>query len=399
MTNFISRTDIIVIGAGVVGLVFANLVASQGFTVTLLEKTRLEPEQNPKICTPLTSDLRCFALSPGSENVLEKLMLWSSEIHSKTAVYERMMVWDGLGFGEISFDAKEISQSHLGSIVEQKTLIQALWRLTQLQKNIVILNEVPQALCSSSEEIQIKLKRGSIVAKLLVGADGANSWVRNAANIETIEEDYRQTAVVAIVKTEFPHQSIAWQRFLPEGPLAFLPLQDAYHCSIVWTLPNDVAEKTMQLSMLMFCESVAKAFDFRLGRVQACSERKSFPLKMLNAKNYIKSRIALLGEAAHVIHPLAGQGMNLGIRDAAYLSEILIQAKQKSCDIGDFLILRKYERARKSQVSRMILSMKFLKELFAQRSTIITAVRSTGLNMTDAFKGLKRRLMEEAMES
>lgn len=415
--------DLIIVGAGINGLTLANLCANKGFSVALIEKnpkyyptaaseslqaSSLQTPKNPNTVSadrfPLyrslsSFDLRCFAISRSSQKVFETLNIWQDIKQLGASAYSQMKVWDAAGFGEIEFKAEDIHEPDLGYIIEERVLMQALWKNTLHQENITLfLHQQPVDWVETENNIVLTLEDNQqLTTQLIIGAEGANSWVRNKARIEIEQKPYEQTALVATVETEHPHQYTAWQRFMPSGPLAFLPLSNPNLCSIVWTNTNDNTEQNLNLSAHEFCKAVEQAFDYKLGSIKACSERKSFPLTRMHAKNYIKQRIALVGDAAHVVHPLAGQGINLGLQDARALCDILTTAKLRDCDIGQFLILRKYERARKSEVGRMMMNMNLLNELFGTASESVATVRSLGLNIVNSIPYLKRQLIKTAM--
>lgn len=428
--NSNSTSDIIIVGAGIIGLSLANLCARNGFSVALLERekapstAKLDSEcQETSKCqetsesqevseqiyltksttaikkSPSDYDLRCFAISRASQKVFEHLDIWDNIIEPNAHAYTNMRVWDGSGFGEITFNAKEVSEENLGHIVEQRVIMQALWQLTRKQENIsVIFDQSPKSIQYEENQVTIVLQDDQVLsANLVVGAEGAHSAIRKMVGIETKQESYNQTALIATLQTEHPHQNTAWQRFMPEGPIAFLPLSDPNVCSIVWTASPETIQQNLQFSKAQFCESVAKAFDYRLGKIIDCSERRAFPLSMLHASCFVKPRVVIVGDAAHVIHPLAGQGVNLGMQDVTTLCDVLLKAKQRDCDIGDILILRKYERSRKGPVNKMIHGMKFFKSLFGAESEAISIMRSFGLNVTNKIPFIKKKFIREAM--
>jgi 2-octaprenylphenol hydroxylase len=244
---------------------------------------------------------------------------------------------------------------------------------------------------------QIELEDGSTLrARLLVGADGKHSKVRDYAGIHTRVSDYGQQALVAVVATERAHEETAWQRFLPTGPLAFLPLADG-RSSIVWSASNDRAERLLELDESAFCAELGKAFGHRLGRITSCGERILFPLQRQYAEHYVAPRIALVGDASHVIHPLAGQGVNLGLKDVRELAGTLLEAGRQQRDIGSLSVLRRYERARKGDNMAMMMAMDGFKHLFGSRITPVCWVRNFGLNLVDAAQPVKNRIMRAAM--
>lgn len=388
------KTDIIIVGAGIVGLTLANLCAKQDLSIAIVEK------QNGFVETTEEAwDLRCFAISPFSQQLFETLGIWDKICEKRASPYKRMEITDAISIGKLEFCSEELGFSNLGHIIENKFILSALWDLTKQQDNIhLFLNTHPQDMIIQKEKALLQLDKDVwLESKLIVGAEGTSSFVREAAKIALEEEDYGQHALICHVKTEYAHCQTARQRFLPKGPLAFLPLSDPHLCSIVWTLPSDEIHAHLLLSEQAFAEAIGNASDHFLGRIQLCSERKAFSLKSLQAKNYVSKRVALVGDALHCFHPLAGLGLNVGLQDAATLAQILHQAVKRNVDIGQHLVLRKYERARKVKVMRVMMLMKFLKECFSKRVSFLALIRSLGMQMLDKNKPLKRLFMKEAV--
>lgn len=401
-----STFDIIILGGGLVGLTAANFCAQQGFSVALVER------QEPLLSWDNNDiDIRCSAISKASQNIFQEIDVWEAMANDRVSAYEQMHVWDASGFGKITFNAAEVGKPNLGHIIENRVMIKALWDKAKQNTNItffapanpVSLQVEPDFVFLTLEH-QNKENQVGISAKLIIGADGGRSWLREIVNIEHKHQDYHQSAIVATVSTELPHQQTAWQRFLPEGPLAFLPLNknktDQFHLSsIVWTSSTEKSETLMALSEEKFCEALSHAFEHRLGAVLSTSERRAFSLNRMHAKRYIAERVALIGDAMHVIHPLAGQGVNLGLSDAKKLSEILLLARQKAnnIDIGNHLVLRKYERARKGQVLSTLMAMDMFNKGFTRANTLSLGLRSIGLNFVDKTAFLKQKMMLQAM--
>jgi 2-octaprenylphenol hydroxylase len=386
--------DIIVLGAGVVGLTFAMLAAQQGFKVLLVEAKKIpEQAENP------LHDPRAFAISRSSQHLFEQLTLWQSLLKLGGVPYQYMRVWDALGYGEITFAAETVSEPDLGHIVENQVMTQVLLQAALDNPNILLYApNTPMSLSQEQDKVSVILDKGlKLTAKLCVGADGANSWLRKAAGIEITFKDYQQSALVTTVVTEQEHNSTAWQRFLPEGPLAFLPLRPSNTSALVWTAATTTIENLTLCQEAAFCEELGYQFDFRLGKIQSAGPRWHFPLTRQHAKKYLKNRIVLIGDAAHVIHPLAGQGVNLGLGDVAALVALLAEAKAHYGDLANLLMLRKYERQRKSAVTKVMASMDLLNTLFGSRTTAAIGLRSLGLNFINGCTGLKKKWIAEAM--
>ncbi len=386
--------DIIILGGGLVGLTAAHLCANQGFSIVVIEQT------TPDLAWSLDQiDIRCSAISRKSQRIFERINAWELMVAKRVSRYHAMVVWDALGFSEITFDAAEVGEPDLGHIIENRVMHKTLWEMAEQHPNIILRpNTHPKALQIGTRHITLEMQDQTMIqAKLVVGADGAHSWLRKIANIPVTRHDYHQHALVATVKTELSHQEIAWQRFLPEGPVAFLPLSNSFTSSIVWTSTEERIKSLMLLPEESFCQELAHAFDYQLGKVLSSSVCQSFPLRMIHAKQYVKDRIVLIGDALHVIHPLAGQGVNLGLSDALELAEVITTAKLSTADIGSYLVLRRFERSRKGAVSTMIMAMEFFKKIFGSQSFLVVGLRGCGVNFVNQTNFLKRKLIQEAL--
>lgn len=395
--------DVIILGAGIVGLVFANLCAQQNLKVALVDP-HLPVEWNKE-----KRDIRCSAISRRSQNILQSIGVWESIARNRISAYQRMEVWDALSEGEIHFDAREIAEANLGHIVENSLIVKCLWEKLLEKGTDAVACFVPGKPTQISREsgcvilqldlqLEDKTLEEKLSAKLLVGADGGQSWLRQTAGIQTKGWDYQQNALVVMVETEVAHQETARQRFLKDGILAFLPLSDPHLSSIVWSTTKEQSDFLIKLDEKRFSEELAHAFDYRLGKVLHVGERRAFPLAMQHAVRYVDERIALLGDSAHVIHPLAGQGVNLGLYDAKALAELLNQAR-KGHDIGQLLFLRRYERTRRSHNLSMIASMEFFKQMFSAKTFPLQGLRGMGMNMINKSPFLKKKLIQQAMGS
>jgi 2-polyprenylphenol 6-hydroxylase len=390
MTRAGDPQDVLIVGGGMAGATLACALGLQGLRVTVVEAR--EPERSG---TASDYDLRVSALSPGSEQILRALDAWPAGEGTRLCPYRRMHVWDAGSRGEIHFDCVEVNEPRLGYIVEHRVVQRALLaRLKQIEE---IRWRCPDALRGfeiDQESVQAELESGErIAARLLVGADGSRSRVRELASIVFQARDYHQSAVVATVGTERSHAFTAWQRFLPDGVLAFLPLADG-RCSIVWSTSEARAQFLAATDDESFSNALAEAFDYRLGRIISASARAVFPLRGGQADPYVKPRVALIGDAAHSIHPLAGQGANLGLMDAATLAEVLVGARR---DLGSVRLLRRYERARKGENVAMMFAMEGFQSLFTRRALVWRALRGLGLNFTDAVAPVKHQFMRHAM--
>jgi 2-octaprenyl-3-methyl-6-methoxy-1,4-benzoquinol hydroxylase/2-octaprenylphenol hydroxylase len=302
-----------------------------------------------------------------------------------------MRIWDARSPGELAFDAAGNGEAALGWIIENKLIQHALWQALEAERNarIVCPGEVA-SIENGTDGVEAALADGTrLRARVAVAADGAESPVRAMLGIGTHGRDYGQRGVVANVTTSRPHEHTAWQRFLPTGPLAFLPLADG-RCSIVWTLPDAEAARVLALDDAAFRAELGAAFDFRLGEITATTARAAFPLRMRIADRYVAGRVVLAGDAAHVVHPLAGQGMNLGFRDVACLRRVLRSAHGRGGDIGAAHVLRRYERERRSENAVAARGLDAIWHVFNSSNPAVSMVRGVGLAAVDRAKFAKQ---------
>lgn len=405
-THSLMDADIIIVGAGMVGLAMTASLAQQGFTVILVEKSDLNliDDERYRVNTsndlePSDFDLRVSAISPGNQRFLSELGCWQKLAQSRLGDYEKMKVWDSNSNASITFDAATMALPKLGSIVENNALRNAI--LNQLKTlpsvQIMVNNEVA-FIHPQESHIEVELSQSAVLkAKLLIGADGGSSVVRSKMNITCEASSYQQSAFVTNVKTEKSHEHTAWQRFTPYGPVAFLPLAHKNICSIVWSLDNDKAETLKQASQEAFKEKLAEAFDYRLGDILAMTEPQEFSLQKQHALRYLSHRCVLIGDAAHTIHPLAGQGVNIGFQDAICLSHILKSLKVKQRDYGLVENLRMFERERKVENKLVQETMSGFKQLFGINNRLVNSLRQVGLSTLDKSEPLKQLIMKKAM--
>lgn len=394
MTANHTSYDIIIIGAGMVGLLIANLLAKSSLRIAIID------QQRPSETISEHTETRVSAITLASQQLLVDAGAWSFIPHQKISPFSHMHVWTASGNGSIDFDSAEIGATTLGYILENRVLQTALFQSLKTFTNIEFYSAGLQTFELHDEEISVKLDpapqgKNFLKAKLIIGADGQNSKVRQLANIETIKRGYGQNALICNVHTQLPHQQTAWQRFLTTGPLAFLPLADPHVSSIVWSCSPDEAEELLKLNADIFRNRLGNAFDFRLGLIEEINSRYIFPLGMQHAKSYVRPRLALIGDAAHTIHPLAGQGVNLGFQDALKLAEIIKTAKSNQQDFGMLHLLRRYERCRKSENTLMITFTEAIKQMFGANTTL-NSLAAVGLNLTNKFLPLKKFFMRRA---
>jgi len=385
--------DVIVVGAGMVGTALALALGRHDFKVALVDA------RAPQLEWPQDGyDIRVSAITRASQQVFESLDAWSVMQAERISPYRDMHVWDAGGDGVIHFDSAEIGEADLGHIIENRVIIKGLHQRLAEQKNITAFwPRQSTKLDLNASQARLFLEDGTeLQARLLVGADGARSWVRQQAGICVKGWDYDQVALVTWVKPEMFHQETAWQRFLATGPLAFLPLTEGY-CSIVWSTSPAHAAQLQAMEPDRFAQELQAAFENKLGAIEAVGPRAMFPLRSFETQHYILPRLALVGDAAHTIHPLAGQGVNLGLADMASLVQVLIEAQQQQRDIGSEKILRRYERWRRADNRSMLLAMDGFKRLFSTDQSLLRWVRNLGLNLTDRSLPIKRLIMHQAL--
>jgi len=391
--------EVMIVGAGPIGLSTAMLLATQSgiapARIAVIDR-HIPPPLEPR---SLPVDLRVFALSRASERILRAADAWAEIRAARACPYERMQVWHAdvppHGGDALVFDAAEMGEPDLGVIAENNVL-QAALAAAARRAGIVLEQAEIDALEISRDAAVLRAGKRSLRARLVVGADGAQSRVRELAGVFAARASYGQVAIVAMVSTAKPHQRTAWQRFLGDGTLAFLPLADGLS-SIVWSLPTSRAEKLLQVPPEDFERELEKDFDAALGATRLASDRLKFPLWRLSAENYVTERVVLVGDAAHVVHPLAGQGANLGLLDAAALAEVLADGLAGGEDPGALRILRRYERWRRSENELMSAAIDAFDRLLARGSGRIAEFAQRGMPWVGRSGIVKRAFIERAM--
>lgn len=387
--------DLIIVGGGMVGLALAGLLANTSCQIKIIEKN-----------APILSDEisnRVSAINLRSQQMLEKVGAWQLIPEQSRSPYDQMFVWEKDSFAKIHFDnqdhaIKQLGLEQLGFIIENQHIQSALWQKVSQQSNVEIILSTPKTLGVSDNGVFLTLENGEILsAKLVVGADGANSWVRQQSRIPLISRDYQHTALVCNVKTVESHQKVARQIFSPESILAFLPLRDEHLCSIVWSLPPEQAKQLFECDEKQFNQALTIAFDNQLGLCELQSSRNIYPLTARYARDFAQSRIALIGDAAHTIHPLAGLGVNLGFADAIILATELETLLSTGKDIGDYRHLRQFELVRKLEAVKVLAAMEGLKQLFSGDNPLKKLVRGVGLSLTNQNALVKKFIIEQAI--
>jgi len=387
---------VLVAGAGVVGLAVAALLATgrcgERLRVQVLEARALPRWREQDV------DLRVYALSRASQQLLEQLDVWRVVAARRACAYRRMHVWEGDDpTGALEFDSADIGEPDLGHIVEDGLLRTVLADTIAAAPNAELtLGAQIEAIEVARREVIVSLKSGGRVSgTLLVAADGSESAVRRLLDLPVVGHSYEQTAIVTHVASTLPHRETAWQRFLPGGPLAFLPLSDG-RSSVVWSLPTERAEELVAAEPDAFVVQLQVASAGALGVLGPCAARSAFPLQALHARHYCVARAALIGDAAHTVHPLAGQGMNLGLLDAACIAAVIEDAVLAGEDPGDLKVLRRYERERKGGNLEMLLALDALHRLFRLPGWA-APLRAAGLRAVDSSGIAKRVLMQRAL--
>lgn len=395
--------DVLVAGAGLVGATFAACLASTP-NIGALRIAVVDRDAVAALPAGGLFDARVVALTEASRSVLEDAGIWSDELASQACPYTHMAVRDREGTGFIEFDCATVHRANLGHIVENSLVVAAARERLEGLSNVVFIPQGIRAVDRPSGGLaaELELDGGErIRASLLVAADGANSLVREQCGFKMRSWDYGQSAIVATIRTERPHQSTAYQWFTPSGPLAFLPLRvhadESRYSSIVWSQDHGEAKRLMALSDGAFCAALTEVSEARLGAVDVVEKRYSFPLRQRHAIDYIQPGIALLGDAAHTIHPLAGQGVNLGFADARTLVEEISEGLQRGLHPGHEAVLQRYQRRRKPDNLAMMVAMEGFKRLFSSNDPLFRVLRNVGMSGLNGLSQAKSSLIRKAM--
>ena len=392
------RADLLIVGAGMVGSALALALKDSGLKILLLDG-------GPLSVTPFspadTFEPRVSALSAASQRILQRLGAWDGIVGRRVSPYSHMHVWDGSGTGQIHFSAASVHADVLGHIVENRVVQDALLECLQGSDIELLANARLEHMRRSGDEWLLTLADGrALRAPLVIAADGANSAVRRLTGCQTREWDYMHHAIVTSVRCAQPHQQTAWQRFTDHGPLAFLPLErDGQQdwCSIVWSTTPEDAQRLMALDDDGFCHELELAFEGRLGAVLSADPRVCVPLRQRHAKRYVAEGLALIGDAAHTIHPLAGQGVNLGFLDAAVLAHVLLQGVDRGERLADIKVLSRFERRRMPHNLALMAAMEGFQRLFQADSLTARLLRNSGLKWVNQMPEAKAVFVRQAL--
>lgn len=393
MSGYGKHYDVVIAGGGMVGMALANALGQAQLSVAVIEKYG-EPELND---AERQFQPRVSAINLSSERLLRHLGAWQRISADRLSAYKQMNVWDGAGSGKLEFSTETVESEHLGHIIENDRINAALWQQARTHANIDLI-EFEEILSWRTENLTViaQTKSGEqLSCQLLVGSEGKLSPVRKQTAIRSQQWSYQQTAIVTTVRHAMAHQQTARQVFLDTGPLAFLPLpgKEQQLCSIVWSANTDRADQLMQLSDEQFSRALGQALEHDLGDIQQVERRHAFPLSAFQAQSYFNGPVAILGDAAHVIHPLAGLGVNLGFLDAATLASEITRAYERKIPIADAHVLRRYQRQRQSHNYAVAALMETLKRLFNTSQPALTLLRNAGMSWINQSPLAKRPLI------
>ncbi len=386
------QVDIAVVGGGIVGLTLLSALTGTGLSVAVIND---KPLTRPLSDKP---DVRVSAINEANAQALAQRGTWQRIAPDRVNPYHQMDVWDKDSFGQIRFDCATTQREQLGHIVENQALINALAESVGEASDVSIVEGRIGRVLWGQQQTMLMMENDDVVAaRLVVGTDGANSFIRNQAKFPVTFRDYNHTAIVANIRCDQPHDNVARQVFTPDGPLALLPINDPRHCSIVFSQNTERANALLAMDDDAFCKALTEASGAVLGTLSLDTPRHHFPLTMQYARQWLSDGVVIIGDAAHTIHPLAGQGANLGMQDALSLARHIQKLHKAGKPFYSQRSLRPFERERKAQAMRMIAAMDGFKTLFAGRSGLKKLVRGIGLVAADKLPGAKERFIAEAM--
>ncbi len=387
------KSDVTIVGGGLIGLATACLLARQGLHITLVDGGPTPVWQSAKISP------RVSAINLATQKLLKSIGVWDAIVDKRVSPYRFMRVWDSHSDARINFDAREFSQGQLGYIVENDAIAASM--LARLSQNynvdLEFSREVVQ-LETDNRAIKLGFTKSDrwIESQLVIAADGSRSPIRQLSGIELEQEPFNQIALVATLESEKHHQHTAWQCFTASGPIAILPLQGNL-CSLVWSCDRQRANALKEMDNAALSAELTSVFGMHLGEIQLLNDPLSFPLHNQHATRYISQRVALVGDAAHTTHPLAGLGANIGMLDAASLAETIEDARNNGKPIGNQSTLRRYERWRKGENKLVLSAMKTFKLTFGSTSDPIRHIRQSGFLVADKVAPIKRQLADFAL--
>lgn len=393
------KYDVAIFGAGLVGGIQALLLAKAGCSVLLAEVT---PEPSANTVKSIDSpDLRVSAITLYSEDILNSLDIMRN-LNDRFGIIKKIYVWDWQNKSDLLFDSTIIGRNHLCKLIENNLLLEIINNKIKTTKNIFIkrpfkFESIDYVTHHDGGYTKINGDDGDeYYARLIIGADGANSTLRNYFGFDLELQDYNHHALVTTIYTEKSHHNTAYQVFLEDGPLAFLPWQHSHCCSIVWSQSPANADYWLQISAEDFNNKLSEFCNDKIGRVIKSDMRLAFPVVMRHVKQYHKKSCVLIGDAAHTIHPLAGQGLNLGIYDAKALADCLILAKANKHEINSGFALRKYELERRGHNQQMINFMEFLKYIYSNNNRQINFFKNFGLKLINKTNVIKKQITKQA---
>jgi 2-octaprenyl-3-methyl-6-methoxy-1,4-benzoquinol hydroxylase len=389
--NMKQEFDVVIVGGGMVGAAVACCLGDSGLSVAIIEAQVSEnftPDQ--------PHDLRVSALSIASRNILEAVGAWQGVVSRRFCPFKRMRVWETAG--DTTFNSDDIRYPELGYIVENRiTQLALLERLADFDNIKLLMPQTISKINYNGYDSELVLADGDVLqAKLLVAADGGTSRVRQSVGLGVTSWDYNQHALVIYVETAYPQQDITWQRFVPSGPQAFLPLSGNYG-SLVWYQSPDEVRRLQGLSYADLKAELVATFPDCLGEIIQILGVASFPLKRQHAQSYVKQGVALVGDAAHMINPLAGQGVNIGLLDAAALAEVLVDAHSKGKNIADLTVLKRYESMRRTENLKMMTLMDVFYKSFSNDILPVKLIRNLGLGLAQRLTPVRNKAMKAAM--
>lgn len=386
--------DIIIVGGGMVGLTLACALAQR----TSLSIAIFEAQSQASAWKEGQYHHRVSAISLSSQRIFKSLNVWDEIAKKRVSPFTKIAVWEAVSPSQIEFDSADIAEPVLGHIIENILIQTVLEEKVKTYPQVTFHSATSLvAMAETESAMELVTNTGQLTAKLVVAADGAQSQVRKQAAIPLHKHDYEQVAIVTDVETELAHEKVARQVFLPAGPLAFLPLKQSHHSSIVWSLPSAEAARLKAVDEQTFKQALAQAFSYQLQAITSIGERYTFPLYKQEADYYVKSRLALVGDAAHTVHPMAGQGVNMGLLDAASLVDVIVDAIHQRRDYTSLSCLRRYERWRKADNLALLQGIDVIKNLFSSEKKNISSLRAWGMGLVNRTKLIKNKFIQHAV--